>query len=323
MNTIINKKEFLKIRLCLGRLYLMAGFQAFPSFVYRKYNHQKEKFEKIPVFGSNWHAPHDWKTFIERASVLNSYEWVAKKGGFNSIWIVCGYASGVTVLDVDKHIGIDQTYLESLIPTNTPYEITPSGGKHFFFKYDPDCLSQHISSLDCDILNDGKPCIISPSMVDGVSVPYHWVNNLPWPAGWLDKAMTQGFEPIPDPSAMMLPTIPPMLKGFLCGVKRVEIKKEKDPSKKFDKIPLDRIEEMLGRIIAINGQPAHDDWMKIISAIWSQHTYEESISIINRYMPEDKPGLYHYKYEHRIEKNITMGTLVHWYQESLKKELII
>ncbi len=86
------------------------------------------------------------------------------------IGLACGKISGVTVLDVDVKNGSNgfETLKNAGIELpNTPITITPTGGRHYFFKY-TDKLKNMVSILGeksgLDIRNDGGYVILPPSI---------------------------------------------------------------------------------------------------------------------------------------------------------------
>jgi hypothetical protein len=83
-------------------------------------------------------------------------------------------------------------------------------------------------------------------------------------------------------------------------------------------VTLAEIERMLRAIVdSYGGRVEYDLWLRLISAVWSQHGFEESMPILLRIMPEEKAGEYRYKYEHRL-RSITIGTLIHLYREACR-----
>jgi hypothetical protein len=210
---------------CSARLHFMAGMQLFPAFQYRRLNAETQHYVKKFIFGPpgsefvTWTGEHTWESFLARAKALNNVYACRMCGGFNSICLVCGKASGVTVIDQDSKRGIDQSCLEALIPPDCPREITPSHGYHNFLAYNPECRSTRFDSLDVDILNDGKFCVISPSNIEGAEHPYRGERPFNWPIEWLRLAHTPGHIPIKaDPAVIVLPKFGAGLKAFLYGV---------------------------------------------------------------------------------------------------------
>ncbi len=91
------------------------------------------------------------------------------KNTHTGIGLATGKISGVTVLDVDTKNGVNgfQTLKNAGIELPiTPITITPTGGRHYFFKY-TDKLKNMVSVLGeksgLDIRNDGGYVILPPS----------------------------------------------------------------------------------------------------------------------------------------------------------------
>ena len=68
------------------------------------------------------------------------------------------------------------------------------------------------------------------------------------------------------------------------------------------------IREMLSYI---KGRPAYDDWIRIASAVWSAVPLDVGFSLLQEWMPEEKPGEYTIKHRSRLEE-IGIGTLVYY-----------
>lgn len=311
---------------CAARLRFIAGMKILPVYLYMKYNSKKHIWEKKVTFGPEgvtWIIDHhySWPDFLERAQRLNELKWVRLNGGFNGLCLVCGRLSGVIVLDLDTHHGIDQTMLKSFVDPSAPMELTTTDGEHYFHCYDPEIQSTHIKSLDTCVLSDGKLCYIAPSNISGRPTPYRIVKPFNWPKNALHQANTPGFVPVPDPSLIRLPAISPALRGFLYGLqpeeKESKLTKPATMSARNEAVSLPMVSQMLKTILQNNGgSVGYDDWTNIIGSIWSRFSFEETLPIFEKYMPEGESA-YKYRYDHR-KTHLSMGTLFYYFRQCTK-----
>lgn len=89
-------------------------------------------------------------------------EWIFSNG--NNVGVKTGKCSNITVVDIDtKTI---PPVIEEWYKKNKTLSQTTEKGYHFFFQYDPELPTTRIEDLKIDILNDGKQCVIFPSVVD-------------------------------------------------------------------------------------------------------------------------------------------------------------
>lgn len=87
-----------------------------------------------------------------------------------NIGLVCGKASGVTVIDYDNMLFASNQYTGTLMSTRTV------GRGHTFFKYDPELKSQKHNMLGIEILNDGSNVVLPPSVHASGDV-YKWLDE--------------------------------------------------------------------------------------------------------------------------------------------------
>lgn len=124
--------------------------------------------------------------------------------GRNNIGLLCGRASGVTVLDID-----DDLFLGALTKDIPQDQLVISAREgeihrgHLFFKHEPDLPSQKHHQLGLEILSDGNNCVLPPS-IHYSGTQYRWS-----PGG-------------PGPEA--LPVMAPELKARLIELFKIERK---------------------------------------------------------------------------------------------------
>lgn len=87
-------------------------------------------------------------------------EWIAN--GYN-IGVLTGEVSDITVVDVDT----SETPAILADASNDTLCQRTNKGLHFFYKYVPDLPTTRIDDLKIDILNNGRQCVVFPSVVNG------------------------------------------------------------------------------------------------------------------------------------------------------------
>lgn len=114
-----------------------------------------------------------------------------------NIGIICGRTSNITIVDIDiKDNGL--SYWNKLIKDkiiNTPIVKTPSGGLHYYFKYNDNLKTSIRLNIDgekigIDVKNDNSLVVAPPSNIDGKY--YKWVlspnsTSLKKMPKWLEK----------------------------------------------------------------------------------------------------------------------------------------
>ena len=113
---------------------------------------------QVAIDGKN-PISNDW-TNNGIADVDRWQEWIAN--GYN-IGVLTGEKSGVTVVDLDTS-ETPQVLLDNMQDTLCQ---RTNKGLHFFWKYDPELPTTRIDHLKIDILNNGRQCVIHPSVVSG------------------------------------------------------------------------------------------------------------------------------------------------------------
>jgi hypothetical protein len=143
----------------------------------------------------------DWpnKATTDEATIK---AWFDDGDDFN-IGLVAGRESGFVVVDVDPRNGGSQSY-EDLInrfgqADQTPTQLTPSGGYHYFYKYE-DGIKKHVAAAGIDIISDGGFVVVEPSTIGGKG--YFWDletsdKPLSSPPIWVRRKA----EPDPKPDA--------------------------------------------------------------------------------------------------------------------------
>jgi hypothetical protein len=115
------------------------------------------KNQKIPIEKAWTDKEHKKKVEWE--------EWLSN--GLN-IGVRCGEISGVTVIDIDQKPIPEE--LQKILDKYPPlFTQETNKGCHLFYLYNENLPTTRIDELKIDILNDGKQCVISPSIIDGVN----------------------------------------------------------------------------------------------------------------------------------------------------------
>jgi hypothetical protein len=141
---IIDKKEIISDMLSV---YEKLGFSMVPLV----------RNQKIPI-------EKDW-TNKEHKSKPEWEEWL--RSNLN-IGVRCGEISGITVIDIDQKPTPKE--LQDILDKYPPlFTQETNKGCHLFYSYTADLPTTRVDELKIDILNDGKQCVISPSVVDGIN----------------------------------------------------------------------------------------------------------------------------------------------------------
>jgi hypothetical protein len=129
--------------------------------------YHKNGFDLVPV-AKNQKAPIelDWTNKTHRE--IKEWESWLYDSGIN-ISVKTGECSNLTVIDIDKTDRIPEDI--SKIMGETLIQKTNSG-YHLFYKYVPEFHSTRIETLKTDILNNGKSCVLYPSVVEDVERKY-------------------------------------------------------------------------------------------------------------------------------------------------------
>jgi hypothetical protein len=133
-----------------------------------------------------------------------------------------GATSGIIVIDLDPRSGSEAT-LSKLAEagkrlTNTVTAITPRGGNHLYFAYDPRVTVSKANALGpgVDIKTDGGYIVLPPSWWSEVDAAYRWLtpprgNCLPAVPRWVIEALKPAPRPVHQ---LMKPIDLGNLKGY-------------------------------------------------------------------------------------------------------------
>ena len=112
----------------------------------------------------------------EKAGPEKLIEWWRKWPDAN-IGLVTGAISDFMVVDVDSQAGHDA--LSEFLPDNiqTPVVKTPSGGWHYYFRYQKGLVNRARVITDCDVRTDGG-YVVAPASVGANGKAYSFVQGL-------------------------------------------------------------------------------------------------------------------------------------------------
>ncbi|MEQ9582430.1 MAG: bifunctional DNA primase/polymerase [Arenibacter sp.] len=129
--------------------------------------------------------------FKAATSDINQLQHWYKSHPNANVAIATGHRSGIWVLDIDckngvdgidslySHLNKDEPKLMSLF--ENPYVITPSGGIHIYFAWEPELQLRNSAALlpGIDIRGEGGYVLAPPSVcyVNGERTPYRWQNS--------------------------------------------------------------------------------------------------------------------------------------------------
>lgn len=123
-------------------------------------------------------------------------EWIAEGG---NVAYVTGKTSGIAVIDIDNHNGVDGVYkLKEFLDAydielpKTKVVKTPSGGYHYYFKLDEkyndvQFIQNHPQLQGVDFQTHGRIVLAPPSKIDGIY--YEVIRDVELadlPAKWLE-----------------------------------------------------------------------------------------------------------------------------------------
>jgi len=140
-------------------------------------DYAKQGFYIIPLpAGKKKPPPSGWKQSATKDSEKIKEIW--GKTPDANIGIVCGYKSGLYVIDVDVKDnagGFDSlAEIEKQIGSiNAPEVITPSGGRHYYFRMPKEQLKNKVNVLPgIDARSNGGYVVAPPSVID--EGEYRW-----------------------------------------------------------------------------------------------------------------------------------------------------
>jgi hypothetical protein len=131
----------------------------------------------IIIVGANKIPLIPWKEFTERFATPEEVDGWFERFPLAQIGMVTGKISGLTVVDVEAEGGEAEW---NKLPQNCPIVKTGSGGRHYWYLYNPDF--KNAVRIDgqikfSDIRNDSGYVVIPPSVSDKGG--YEWIQKLP------------------------------------------------------------------------------------------------------------------------------------------------
>ncbi len=99
----------------------------------------------------------------------NISEYIAKGG---NIGLVCGRASGITIIDLDHELFVSELF--NGFEIDTLRSARTQGRGHIYLKYNPELPASKHHDLGIEILNDGSNAVIPPSIHVSGDV-YRWI----------------------------------------------------------------------------------------------------------------------------------------------------
>lgn len=217
----------------------------------------------------------------------------------NSIFIVTGAVSGITVIDLDGDIKTCLNHLEQMgfkIRDDHMTFDTPKG-QHLICKHSPEIdtfikttVKPFGDHIPIDIRSQGG-IIFAPGSsyigADGELCEYkvHKINNP---------------KIYPIPISVVQSTV-----LYQKGLQ--DYKNDND----YCYMTLDELKNVLKQLILKhpNNRPNYDEWLRLISSVWSAYDFDETLPILQELMPEEKPGEYKTKFESRL-KDYHMGSII-------------
>lgn len=137
--------------------YLKAGFSIIPVTP-----------DKMPLVA--------WKEFQERYATEDELIGWWETWPEANIGIVCGKISGISVVDCDTKEGV--ATVEEALPDSflCPIVLTPRGGRHYYFSYQPELKTCTKLLPGIDIRND-RSIVVAPPSKTKLGY-YRWIR--PW-----------------------------------------------------------------------------------------------------------------------------------------------
>ena len=140
----------------------------------------------------------NWQKLELKDSYAVMQHWMMKTDCKLNIGVVCGKKSGVFVVDIDVKDDGMKTWtglIEKYGPVKTLYQTTPSGGLHYFFKYEDkyDNLpgTVKVNGVGIDLRTNGNQVVCEPSVYKNGSYKMnkeHEVNEMPtWLYDWINR----------------------------------------------------------------------------------------------------------------------------------------
>lgn len=261
------------------------NIQLFPAATIMIKNDAGE-MKKLPIFGPKGSDLARWASVVHTPETFRERREALKKAGkdVNTVCMATGVRSGIDVIDADVFEGskapeLLNRYAAELVKLG-PTVKTPSGGHHYWCKHNE--YTRTMAKDGLDIRADGGLAIIPPSSNKKGS--YTWLRP---------------FTCVDD-----LPDFPVGLIGYLGGLQKGRCSSA--PKTEHRRKTLDEINSDLCALSSVKW--GYDDWLKIICALWSEYTYEETEGMLKKWLPEQESGEYERKYNNRIMNGISMGS---------------
>jgi len=129
--------------------------------------YESKGFDLVPI-ATNQKNPIEleWTTKTHK-DIKEWKSWVVENG--LNIGVKTGKRSNLTIIDLDKTSEIPEE-IKSVM--GNPLIQKTNSGFHLFYEYEPELKTTRIDELKIDILNDGKQCVIFPSVIDTVERNY-------------------------------------------------------------------------------------------------------------------------------------------------------
>ncbi len=124
--------------------------------------YQKNGFDMVPLAkNAKFPIEKDWVNKLHKAPT----EWKDWLANGSNIGVKTGEKSNLTIIDIDTEIIPD--VIDKI--KGSPLIQKTKKGWHLFYSYDKDLPTTRINDLSIDILNNGKQCVLFPSIVENVA----------------------------------------------------------------------------------------------------------------------------------------------------------
>lgn len=289
--------------------YYKKGWKVVPVYMYWDIAAGKKGTQLSPW--KHIHENTDFPTIRKNIRMFRSKEDTANGVApgliANGLAVLTGKTSGIVAMDIDNpKIGLPWLDEHGFkIYDDQWTHITPHG-QHLIYKHDPE-LDEYLhtsaksfgADIPIDIRSKGGLLYVAPcSYVGPNEVRQRWYQ-------YKDKTFTGTYK------------IHDVPKGLIEYTLKYKKSKEGDnhgsnaTTDDYCYLTLDQLETLLISLAKTfpNGRPDYDNWLRIISAVWSAYPFEDTLPILKKIFPEDKPGEYADKYAVKL-KDYKMGTVI-------------